>query len=80
MLTKRRSFAILSHVVARATTTAILENDIVKTDKQEQSSRRPRRPRPERERTKNSQISERDNGLPRREIESGDCEGLNIRV
>ena len=42
---------------------AILENDIVKTDKQERSSRRPRGREPERERTANSQISERDNGI-----------------
>ena len=35
--------AIIIHVVSeRATTTAILENDIVKTDKQEKSLRRPR--------------------------------------
>ena len=36
MLTKQVSSYIIIHVVsARATTTAILENDIVKTDKQE---------------------------------------------
>ena len=64
LLTKRGWSGIIINVVsARATTTAILENDIVKTDKQEQSSRRPRGREPERERTKNSQISERDNGL-----------------
>ena len=64
-MTKRgRSGIIINVVSARATTTAILENDIVKT----------------RQTRENSQISERDNGLPRREIKSGDCEGLNIRV
>ena len=64
LLTKRgRSYIIIHVVSARATTTAILENDIVKTDKQEQSLLRPRGRESERERTKNSQISERDNGI-----------------
>ena len=41
MLTKRGSFAILSLVAARATA-AILENDIVRKDKQEQGVREDR--------------------------------------
>ena len=45
-------------------TKAILENDIVK----------------KRQTRKNSQISERDNGLTGSESGTEDCEGLNIRV
>ena len=65
-MTKRGKGGIIIIVVRRESKRqrAILENDIVK----------------KRQTRKNSQISERDNGLTGSGSGTEDCEGLNIRV
>ena len=63
-LTKRGIAAIIIHVVsARATTTAILENDIVKTRQTRTKFAKAAKVRAGARANKNSQISERDNGI-----------------
>ena len=79
-MTKRGSFAILSHVVARATTTAILENDIVNKDKQEQRVRDDREGESLSESEHRTVRFLRETTVLSERKRAEDCEGLNIRV